>query len=367
MEPSPDKIWLVWLHKSFGILILILAFGRLGWRFLSPRPEPTATLKPWEHQLARLVHFLLYVIFFAFPLSGWVMSSAGGYPVRFFNWFDMPEIVPKDRGLMQAAREVHETLAVVLLVLLALHFAGALKHHALDRDNTLRRMTWSRMSYTGGLVLLGALGVFYLVPIFISAGGEEEEESAKPVVSQQQVEQPVAPAAHSSEAWEVDYSKSTLKITGLQYGSFFEGSFGKFDAEIVFDPEKLEASSVIVTIDTGSFSTGNDDRDQQARSAEWFDTAQFPQAVFTAKSFERTGVNDYMAHGTLKMHGIEQPIDMRFTLYLSRLKDNQDGEMSAEFGLKRSDFGIGSGEWADTKIIGDAVHVSVYVKASRHM
>src|SRR5262245_39756204 len=83
LPPGPDKVWVVMLHKSLGVTVLFLAFGRLAWRLANGRPDPEPTLKKWEVDLSKIVHFLLYAAFFAMPLTGWIMSSAGEYPVSF--------------------------------------------------------------------------------------------------------------------------------------------------------------------------------------------------------------------------------------------------------------------------------------------
>jgi cytochrome b561 len=134
------KVGVLANHKSFGITILALAIIRLAWRWLNPTPPLPTTLKPYERVLARLTHALLYAILFAQPLTGWLMSSARGFPVSWFGFFTLPDLVPKNQTLYQALVTTHGVLAVVLLLVVALHVAAALKHHFVLRDNTLRRM-----------------------------------------------------------------------------------------------------------------------------------------------------------------------------------------------------------------------------------
>jgi len=89
---------------------------------------------------AYLVHLLFYALMFALPLTGWVMSSAGGYPVLFFGWFDLPDVTGLDEWLFHASIAVHRWLAYGLAALLAVHAGAALHHHFVLRDVTLRRM-----------------------------------------------------------------------------------------------------------------------------------------------------------------------------------------------------------------------------------
>ncbi|MCC7304690.1 MAG: cytochrome b/b6 domain-containing protein [Alphaproteobacteria bacterium] len=359
IPPGPDKLWVVMLHKSLGLLILMLACGRLLWRLASPRPDPTPTLKWWEDSLARIVHALLYVAFFAMPLSGWVMSSAGRYPVLFFG-IEMPRIAPQSRAIMEIAREIHDTAAFVLIGLLALHFAGALKHHFIDRDATLKRMTYNRLGFAGGavLALIGGAGLLLPLSIEFSEGPEEAQEAVATVQQPQ-----AAIKAPDLPLWTIDKTQSFIKFQATQYGQTFEGKFPGFDGQIYFDPAKPERCMISITIPMTMIDTGSADRDKQAAAKEWFWTDMYKEAVFETQAIEQgppSKPQQYTAHGRLTLRGVTKEIDLPFTL------DIHDGlaEMRAELALSRLDFGIGQGEWAKTDAVGDAVKISVYVKAT---
>jgi cytochrome b561 len=135
-----QKLALLARHKSVGITILLLAVARLAWRAANPVPELPSTLKPYERALARCTHFALYALLFAMPLTGWMMSSARGFPVSWFGLVQLPDLVPTDRGLYETFHDTHEMLARVLGVAVLLHVVGALKHHFVLRDGVLRRM-----------------------------------------------------------------------------------------------------------------------------------------------------------------------------------------------------------------------------------
>jgi cytochrome b561 len=140
LPPGVKKLALLARHKSVGITILALAVLRLLWRWLNPTPALPATLRPWEQSLARITHVLLYVILFAMPISGWLMSSARGFPVSWFGVFQLPDLVAKNRPLYHALVATHVSLSYVLYAVVALHVAAALKHHFVLRDDVLRRM-----------------------------------------------------------------------------------------------------------------------------------------------------------------------------------------------------------------------------------
>ncbi len=140
LPPGVKKLGLLARHKSVGITILMLVILRLLWRSLNLTPLLPTTLKPYERMLARLTHAALYVLLFAMPLSGWMMSSARGFPVSWFGFFTLPDLVPRNKSLYAAFLTTHEVLAWALAAVVTLHVAAALKHHFMLRDDVLRRM-----------------------------------------------------------------------------------------------------------------------------------------------------------------------------------------------------------------------------------
>ncbi len=139
--PDGDPKWQWYgLHKSFGMLIPLLAVVRVWWLTSHPRPELPDNLQPWEKIAAHATHGLLYLSMFLLPLSGYVDSSAGGYHLSFFGLFDVPKFIPKSETLEQIAVAVHETLAYGLMAVLALHLGAVAKHHLILKDGVLRRM-----------------------------------------------------------------------------------------------------------------------------------------------------------------------------------------------------------------------------------
>lgn len=143
------KLAMLARHKSIGITILGLAILRLAWRWTNPTPPLPQTLKPYEAQLARLTHALLYLLLFVLPLSGWMMSSARGFPVSWFGFFQLPDLVPKSKPLYEALILTHRVLACLLGALATLHAAAALKHHYMLKDDVLRRMLPTSTSTQG--------------------------------------------------------------------------------------------------------------------------------------------------------------------------------------------------------------------------
>ncbi|MGE5089175.1 MAG: cytochrome b [Candidatus Levyibacteriota bacterium] len=136
---SPRKLhWYLW-HKSIGFTVFLLTGVRLGWRGIRPPPPPVA-MPAWQRRAAAMSHAALYALMFAIPLSGWLYSSATGVQVVYLGLVPLPNLVPRDRALGDLLRAVHLGLNSLLVLLVCVHVAAALKHHFGDRDASLLRM-----------------------------------------------------------------------------------------------------------------------------------------------------------------------------------------------------------------------------------
>lgn len=128
------------LHKSIGVTLLALIIFRIIWRFIHKPPAPLDSWKAWERRLSGLSHKALYVIMILVPLSGVIMSAYGKWDVK---WFGITLIEGMDHeGVREVFLEVHEIAGLVLLAVILLHIAGALKHWIIDKDETMKRMSW---------------------------------------------------------------------------------------------------------------------------------------------------------------------------------------------------------------------------------
>ena len=141
---SPQKLKLYAYHKWLGVTIFALAAVRflVRWRF---PPPPFLSAPAWQLQLARSAHHLLYLLMFAVPICGWLMSSAKGFQTVWFGVLPLPDLLDKDEALGRSLRKLHEQLSWGLILLAILHAGAALKHHFFDRDATLVRMLpWTK-------------------------------------------------------------------------------------------------------------------------------------------------------------------------------------------------------------------------------
>lgn len=128
-------------HKSFGVIALLAVVLRLLVRLVSSIPSLPATIPAHERKLAHLTHFMLYLMMFAVPLSGILMSDFGGHPISVFNWFTL-EMLEDNKDLAGTFWQIHTTIPYVFLGIIALHFIGALKHRFMDKpeNDVLKRM-----------------------------------------------------------------------------------------------------------------------------------------------------------------------------------------------------------------------------------
>lgn len=135
-----QPVGLISWHLSIGALIVLLVLMRLLWRWTHPTPPEPQMLSPLLQGIARTTHWLLYLLLVAFPLMGWANASARGWPVSLFGVLPLPPLSAKGSPLGHAFGDLHKATVWVLIAVVALHVAGALYHHFILKDDTLRRM-----------------------------------------------------------------------------------------------------------------------------------------------------------------------------------------------------------------------------------
>jgi polyisoprenoid-binding protein YceI len=161
--------------------------------------------------------------------------------------------------------------------------------------------------------------------------------------------------------WVVDKPASHLAFSSAVSGAAFTGVFKSWDAVIHFDPKDLAHSDVTATINIGSASTGNGDRDAELPDQDWFWTSHFPTATFVAHGFQPAGPGRYVASGMLTIRGVAKPLALPFTLAIT----GASAKMSAAVQLNRLAFGIGQGEWKATDQVPAGVNLNIQLMAHR--
>jgi len=404
------------LHKSIGLTVLGLSLVRLGWRLLHPPPPFPEHLPEWERFSARAVHYAFYLLMILMPLSGWIYVSAGWsvhdnapLPVqtRWFGLFEVPHLF----NLPQASQDVradaaeaalgaHLTMAWLLIGLAVLHVAAALKHQFFDKDAVLAHMVPGlrapfetdtgpkqpvRRAILG--VGLGAVAVALIAAMAASADLFLEASRAPAVEAGDHTHgaAPEAPAAHEhapgtpahddtpaapgapaaeSLVWTVDRNASSIGFSYVYEDdsgrSPFNGRFNRWRADIRFDPDNLDASSVVVRIETASARTGVPAHDSALPTAAWFNSAAHPNAEFRSTRIRARGDGRYEARGTLAIRGQTREVDLPFTLSI----DGDHASVSGNTRIDRRDFGIGSDDAGDD-LISREIEITVRVEARR--
>lgn len=368
LDIGEDKLAFYALHKSFGLLVLMLAFVRVVWHIVHKKPKSLSTHQRWEKALAHAAHAFLYFVLFALPLSGWVMSSAGEFPVTFFG-IPVPRLMGKDENIFEFMRESHEIMALILFVVLGLHVAGAFKHHFIDKDATLSRMIGRETGFGMGVVLVVIAGALFAPPayfiardIFAGHDGQHVEIEEQNVVSNSDITETPSVLRNVAQ-WDIQGEDSAIRFTATQGSESFSGTFGGFDGEIYFDPENLPESYARVIVQIAPVQTGSGDRDAMALSADWFDAQNFPQAVFETQSFSKSESDGYIAHANLTIRGQSVPVALPFTLSFTQEGDVRYAQMDGVLTLERLAFGVGQGQWESTQTIANEVKIDVSVKA----
>jgi polyisoprenoid-binding protein YceI len=159
-------------------------------------------------------------------------------------------------------------------------------------------------------------------------------------------------AASPACAQQVDTPRSEVGFTFKQMGVPVDGHFRKFDAQIAFDPRKPEAGKVVLTIETGSASIGPE-ADSELVKPTWFNVAAFPRATFTSAGIKALGGGKFEVVGKLAVKGQTQNVSVPVALTQAAGVTTAVGS----FTIKRLEYRIGDGEWADTSMVANDVQV----------
>lgn len=386
LERGPELFWVMQLHKSVGITVLLLSLWRLGLRLMTPRPAKVAD-SPLAQLLSSAVHWGFYVAMIVVPLSGWIIVSTAKVqlPTMLFGTIPWPHLPIGGHDAHEAAEEVHEIMAKLMIPLLALHIIGAIRHQFLLKDALLERMVPARRVGATGLVLLLAslIGAFALamnlpapnvpqpgqtLPDFGQAKAEDPEAKPTKVAAPEAA----ANAQADTKGEDEDEDEVTAAVPDWRVakggrlgfrvnvnGETVVGNFANWDADIAFDPEQLDKSSIRATIALASVNSGDSGRDDMLRGDDFFGAGS-PSARFTANRFRAKGGNRYEAKGALRMKGVSRPVSLAFTLDINDRQARALGTATFD----RRDFGIGTGQFADTGTISGDVTVDFAFRAN---
>ncbi|WP_394152587.1 cytochrome b/b6 domain-containing protein [Loktanella salsilacus] len=351
-EALAQKAQLFTIHKTLGVAVFFVALARIIWALGHPKPAPLHPERRAETLLAEVIHWLLYAALVITPLTGWISHAAttGFAPI----WWPFGQSLPfvtKSESTAHLFDSLHWVFGKVMIGALLLHIAGALKHHIIDRDATIRRMWFGKTVAPDAGYHRTPIAAPLLAAAIVAIGvGTGFALNGAPGDAPQ-----TAALGDVASDWTVQ--EGTLAITVTQFGSPVQGSFADWTAAITFDPDAdTDAGQVDVTIAIGSLTLGS--VTDQAMGADFFNAESFPTATFTAPITKTA--EGYVADGTLTLKGTAAPVILPFNLTL----DGNTATMQGSTTLNRQTYAIGDSMNDETNL-GFDVTVDIALTATK--
>lgn len=337
-ENDPLRFVLTQSHKSVGIVVLLLSVTRVLWRFTHrPPPEP-ASLPDWQKRAAGAAHLALYLLMFILPITGWIMVSASPLNLNtvLFNVIPWPHLppfadLPNKAEIAESFHHYHHWAGTALILILIAHIAAALKHHFIDKDTVLVRMSpdWSSRSFkqkAGGfaaLIVTSVLGLYVM-------------------------------ATSSNTAALLAAGESEVSFFALFGDEPTPGVFTNTSVEASIDEANPANSSIVARVQTASLDSEDEQIKGTLPNEEWFDVANHPEALFESSMIESTAEGGLLVTGSLTIKTTTQEISFPMSL------ENEGDKRVArgEFTINRSEFNIGM----ETQNNEDTVGFGVIVK-----
>lgn len=351
------KAWYFSLHKTLGVTVFFVALARIAWGLSQPRPAALNADHRLESWLAETVHWLLYGSLVIVPLSGWIShAAAAGFAPIWWPFGQNLPLIPKSTAVEHVFVALHDIAGKLLIGAVALHFIGAMKHHFVDRDATLRRMLpgepaigpvpvqhSSHVPVIAATLVWGAAIALGLA-LGMSATTKDRAKAPSPALTQ------------VASQWQVQDGTITLTVT--QFGSAVKGSFADWTSSINFDEtiKDGKAGQVTTTVSIPSLTMGS--VTDQAMGADFFNANDFPTATFQADI--NVTPDTYTAEGTLTIKDQTVPVTLPFTLSVQ----NDTATMQGTVTLDRRAFGVGQ-TVTDLATLAFDVQIDIALTATR--
>ena len=346
------KVRLYSIHKTIGLTIFCTALLRILWALSQPKPAMIGDAPKSQTFLAEVVHYALYISLVLVPLTGWMTHAAteGFAPIKWPFGQDLP-FIPNDPELAEHLATAHKFFERVMVASLLLHIAGAVKHHVIDKDATLRRMWFGKTNLSDALFsghARGAAPALAALVIFAAVG----TAAALQPVGKGSIDAPALEEVSSD--WRV--LEGEIEITVVQFGTEVSGSFADWTAAISFDPaaDGDIKGSAEVTVSVGSLTLGS--VTGEALAPDMLAATDFPTALVAGDILSAD--EGYVLEGTITIREQAVPLSLPFNL------DINDDIATAKGGvaLQRLDFGVG--ETTDSDTVGLEVGVSINLTAT---
>jgi polyisoprenoid-binding protein YceI len=185
----------------------------------------------------------------------------------------------------------------------------------------------------------------------------------------------LAPNAAASEqaAWSPDAAHTEINFSINHFFTPVSGSFEDYEIDLDYNAQNPEESTVEARIKVASVNTGNEKRDNHLRTADWFEADKYPYMTFKSTSVRQTGENQLVASGPLTIKGQSHDVELPITLLGKQMIPEQMQQMlggtknvasfKASTAIDRGDFGVGTGNWAATMVVGGEVDIEILLEA----
>lgn len=333
------KFQLYQLHKSMGVTVLGLMIVRVLWRLFVKPPALPSHMPAWEKAAAQGTHLILYILLILLPLSGWAFVSVASLniPTLLYGYIEWPHIptltelsTETKKTIEPLVKNAHATMGWVLLILVILHIAAALRHSLILKDGVMSRMLPRFLRSHGFAIVLVLLFAF-------------------------------APQSGRAQEWAVDKNNSSITFEASAGGQAVTGTFKEYQIEIHFDPDEPKEADITAAIDLTSVATGQTQVDQALTGADWFDTGNAQVAELRAKSAKINDDDTFELKADLKIKGVTKRVTVPFSL------DVKEGvaKARAEFAINRLDFKVGPAGEVSGMTVDNNVKIIVNLTATR--
>jgi cytochrome b561 len=143
---TPQRAFFFNLHKSIGVTLGLIVLVRVVWRWNHPPPPLPSGTASWVVNASRLSHGLLYALLVLMPVAGFTASNFSKYGVTYFGLFKIGPLFAENKSLYELFQGIHHAASEVLVIVICIHIAGALKHLLIDKDGVFFRMLPGRSS-----------------------------------------------------------------------------------------------------------------------------------------------------------------------------------------------------------------------------
>ena len=171
----------------------------------------------------------------------------------------------------------------------------------------------------------------------------------------------------NAQEWKLDESHSSIDFEIKHFFTPVKGSFDNFSGLLIFDPANLNSCKAEFTVQVASVNTKNEKRDNHLQSEDFFNAVQWPTMKFVSSRFEKKSGNEYLVHGKLTIRDKTRDVALPFTVLGIQdhpmKKNKQLLGIRSDFSLNRTVYGVGTGSWAATAVVGDEVNTTILFEA----